>query len=124
MTPLTASREAYRRNTVLSATREQLVVMLYDGAGRFLRQAATAMQAGEVELAHNTLRRAEMIIAHLDTVLDYDQGGQLAQRLHSIYRFCLTHLNKARMEQDPRKLEEVGELLGELRSSWAEIANG
>jgi flagellar protein FliS len=98
--------------------------MLYDGAGRFLRQAATAMQAGEVELAHNTLRRAEMIIAHLDTVLDYDQGGQLAQRLHSIYRFCLTHLNKARMEQDPRKLEEVGELLGELRSSWAEIANG
>lgn len=123
MTPLAAAPQAYRENTVLSATPEQLVVMLYDGARRFLRQAANAMGAREVENAHNALRRAEQIIAHLDGVIDDEQGGEVAQRLHAIYRFSLAHLNSARMEQDPQKLAEVSGMLGELRGSWAELAN-
>jgi flagellar secretion chaperone FliS len=124
MTNLTASPQAYRENVVLSATPSQLVVMLYDGARRFLRQATTAMRAREVERAHNTLRRAEQIIVHLDVVLDREQGDQVAEQLHAIYQFCLAHLNRARMSQDADKLEEVGNLLGELREAWAEIASG
>ncbi len=122
MTPLTASPQAYRENTVLSASPAQLVVMLYDGTRRFLRQAATAMRAGEVERAHNALRSAEQIVAHLDGVLDHEQGGELAEQLHSIYQFCLAYLNRARMGLEADKLEQVGEMLGELRESWAEIA--
>jgi flagellar protein FliS len=124
MTPPTASPQAYRENAVLSASPEQLVVMLYDGARRFLRQAGAAMQAREIERAHNTLRRAEMIIAHLDGVLDYEEGAPIANQLHPIYQFCLAHLGRARLDQDAGKLEEVGNLLGELRESWAEIAHG
>jgi flagellar protein FliS len=122
MTPLTASPQAYRENAVLSATPAQLVVVLYDSARRFLRQAATAMRAGEVERAHNALRRSEQIVAHLDGVLDHDQGGELAERLHTIYQFCLVHLNRARMGFEAGKVEEVAEMLGELRESWVEIA--
>ena len=121
MSNLTASPEAYLQSAVLSATPGELIVMLYDGAKRFLRQATVAMRAGEIERAHNTLRRGEMIIAHLDGTLDYDQG-QLPERLHAIYQFCLTHLNGGRMAQDPTKLEEVSHLLGELREAWAEVA--
>jgi flagellar secretion chaperone FliS len=95
--------------------------MQYDGARRFLRQAALAMRAREVERAHKTLRRAETIIAYLDGTLDDDQG-EISAQLHSIYGFCLAHLNSARMEQDPQRLEEVGELLGELRGAWAQLA--
>ncbi|HEY2767757.1 MAG TPA: flagellar export chaperone FliS [Solirubrobacteraceae bacterium] len=124
MTPLTAAPQAYRENTVLSSTPEQLVVMLYDGARRFLRQATNAMRAREVESAHNALRRAEQIIVHLDGVIDDEQGGDLAQRLHAIYGFALSHLNRARIDQDAGKLVEVSDLLGELRGSWAELANG
>ncbi len=124
MTPPTATPQAYRENAVLSATPEQLVVMLYDGAQRFLRQAGKAMRSGEIERTHNALRRAEMIVAHLDGVLDYEQGEPIASQLHPIYRFCLTHLHRARMDQDVGKLEEVAGLLGELRESWAEIAHG
>jgi flagellar biosynthetic protein FliS len=79
------------------------------------------MRAGEVERAHHTLRRAELIVAHLDGTLDFEQG-QLPARLHAIYQFCLAHLNRGRMDQDPAKLEAVSELLGELRDAWAEIA--
>src|SRR5271166_1321490 len=114
MTPPLTSPQAYRENTILSASPAQLVVMLYDGAQRFLRQADAAMRAREIERAHNALRRVELILANLDGVLDHDQDAQLAARLSSVYRFCLAHLRRARFEQDPAKLEEVAALLGEL----------
>jgi flagellar protein FliS len=121
MSNLATSPQAYRQGAVLAASREQLVVMLYDGARRFLRQSAVAMRAGEIERAHNTLRRAEMIVAHLDATLDFDQG-EVAERLHSIYAFCLVHLNRARIAQDADMVEEVSGLLGELRDAWSQIA--
>lgn len=121
MANLTASPQAYRQGAVLAATPAQLVVMLYDGARRFLRQAAVSMRAGEIERTHTTLRRAEMIVAHLDATLDLQQG-LVAENLHSLYLFFLSHLNDARLTQDATKLEEVSDLLGELRDSWAQIA--
>jgi flagellar protein FliS len=125
MTPPTAqSPHAYRENTVLAATPEQRVVMLYDGAKRFLRQALKAMDAHEIERAHNALRRVELIVAHLDTVLEYDHDRAFASRLHDLYRFCQNHMRRARMDQDPDKVEEVDRILEELRASWVQIAHG
>jgi flagellar secretion chaperone FliS len=121
MAKVTASHAAYRKGAVMAATPGQLVVMLYDGARRFLRQAVIAMQEGEVERAHTTLRYGERIISHLDGTLD-DEQGELPQRLHTFYAFCLSHLNAARMSQDPAKVEEVSELLGEMREAWSQAA--
>jgi flagellar secretion chaperone FliS len=117
----TASHAAYRRGTVLAATPVELVVLLYDGARRFLRQAANAMREGEVERAHKTLRYGERIISHLDGTLDFEQG-EVSQSLHSVYVFCLSHLNDARMSQDPGQIEKVGELLSDLRDAWSQVA--
>lgn len=122
MSNLATSPQAYRQGAVLAASREQLVVMLYDGARRFLRQGTIAMRAGEIERAHNTLRRAEMIVSYLDATLDFEQG-QVAERLHTLYAFCLVHLNRARMGQDAAMVEEVSELLGELRDAWSQVAS-
>jgi flagellar secretion chaperone FliS len=121
MSYVSAQHAAYRRGEVLAASPAQLVVLLYDGARRFLRQATVAMRAGEIERTHTRLRNAERIIRHLDGTLDFEQG-QVAQNLHSIYAFCLAHLDSARLSQDPAKVEQVGEMLGELREAWAEIA--
>ncbi len=121
MNEVPASHAAYRRGEVLSATPGQLVVMLYDGARRFMRQAVKAMNAGEPERAHTTLRYAERIVSHLDGTLDYDQG-ELPQRLHSIYVFCLSQLNAARITQDTSKIEQVSTLLGELREAFSQVA--
>ena len=121
MSNVTASHAAYRRGEVLSATPGQLVVMLYDGARRFMRQAVKAMNSGEPERVHTTLRYAERIVSHLDGTLDYDQG-ELPQRLHSIYVFCLSQLNAARITQDTGKIEQVSTLLGELREAFSQVA--
>jgi flagellar protein FliS len=118
---LATTPNAYREAAVLTATGEQLMVMLYDGARRFLYQAGMAMADGKVELSHNKLRRAELIIIHLCDTTDPEQS-ELAARLHSIYLFCQRHMMQARFDRDPSKLEEVSELLGQLRDAWAEIA--
>lgn len=116
-----ASSKAYRQNAVLSASPAQLVVELYDGARRFLRQAAEAMGAREIERAHQKLRRAEMIIDHLNSVID-DGQGEISSQLHAVYAFYLSHLNEARISQDPEKVREVARMLGELREAWSQVA--
>lgn len=122
-TNYTAPRAAYQRSAVLTASQEQLIVMLYDGANRFLIQAGVAMGERQIEDAHNKLRRAEMIISHLQASLDFEQGGELASRLAAIYVFCQRHLNQARIHADPERIEQVRGLLCTLRDAWAQIAS-
>ena len=113
---------AYQRSAVLTASQGQLIVMLYDGAFRFLSQASHAMSERQFELAHKKLRRAEMIISHLQASLDFENGGEIATRLYAIYVFCLRHLNQARSHADPEKIDEVRGLLKTLRDAWAQVA--
>jgi flagellar secretion chaperone FliS len=54
-------------------------------------------------------------------VLDMEQG-ELSERLEAIYLFCLRHLQQSRFDRDANKLDEVSNLLGELREAWATIA--
>jgi flagellar protein FliS len=68
------------------------------------------------------MRRAEAIIDELTVTLDHEKGGEVASRLQGIYAFCRRHLIEAQMEQAPAKIEEVSELLGELRDAWADVA--
>lgn len=119
-TNLASSPQAYRESAVLTASPERLVTMLYDGAIRFLGQAAIAMSDGDVGMTHIKLRRAEAIIAHLQNTLDMEQG-EIPENLQSIYLFCRRHLNEARVERDPRRIREVVGLLAKLRESWDAI---
>jgi flagellar protein FliS len=116
-----ASPQAYRQASVLTASPEQLVVMLYDGAVRFLRQAEVVMAEGVMLQAQERMNRAEAIIDELLAVLD-TSVGEVARNLQGIYVFCKRLLMEARIERDPSKLVRVRELLGPLREAWAEIA--
>jgi flagellar secretion chaperone FliS len=113
---------SYRASAVLTASPGQLVVMLYDGARRFLHQAAVAMGERDIPVAHNKLTRGEDIIRHLRNTLDMDQG-EIAANLESIYVFCLRQLRQARFEKDPAALEHVSSLLGGLREAFAAISS-
>jgi flagellar secretion chaperone FliS len=111
----------YRESAVLTATPEQLVVMLYDGANRFLTQSAVAMRERRPAVAGEKLRRAEAIINELLVTLDMSVG-EIAQQLQSLYVFFKDHLVAARIEQSAEKVEEVARLMRELRTAWAGIA--
>jgi len=120
MNTYTATPQAYQQSSVLTATPERLIVMLYDGMHRFLAQAAAAMRTRNIAASHEKLRRAEAILAHLQGTLDLSQG-EIAQNLLSIYLFCRRHLNEARVELNPEKVETVDRLLSTLRDAWDQI---
>jgi flagellar protein FliS len=113
----------YKQQSILTAPPGRLVVMLYDGCLRFLFQAAYAMREGDRPNSQDRMRRAEAIIDELTVTLDHERGGEIASRLQGIYAFCRKHLIEASVEQNPAKIEEVSELLGELRDACAEIAD-
>jgi flagellar protein FliS len=117
-----AAPNAYRQSSVMTASPGQLVVMLYDGAHRFLLQTAAAMREGRPGVAGERLRRAEAIINELLITLDMDRGGDVAVRLQQLYVFFKSHLGEARREQDADKVDDVARMMRELRESWAQIA--
>jgi flagellar protein FliS len=94
--------------------------MLYDGAGRFLRQAEGSMIDGSWLQASEKLSRAEAIIDELLATLDMD-AGEVADRLQSIYVFCKMRLIEARIERDPVRVDQVARLLAELRDAWSQV---
>jgi flagellar secretion chaperone FliS len=121
MTPYATAQQAYRDSAILTAPPERLVVMLYDGANRFLIQGATAMRAGDLTVMNDRLRRAEAIVTELRATLDMS-AGQVASNLESIYSFCQRLLLEARLKQDAEKIEQVAKLLRDLRDAWDEVA--
>lgn len=114
---------AYQESSVLTASPEQLVVMLYDGAVRFLRQAEAAMGEGAWTHGLERLGRAEAILDELLATLNMD-AGEIAERLQAIYVFSKRQLIEARLQRDPQKVTQVRTLVGDLREAWAKIAQG
>jgi flagellar protein FliS len=116
-----ASPQAYRQSAVLTATPEQLVVMLYDGAVRFLRQAEIAMREGAFLHSYEKLGRGEAIIDELIATLNMETG-EIAERLQAIYIFQKRTLIEARVQRDDVKIGQVVALLSSLREAWAKLA--
>jgi flagellar protein FliS len=116
-----ASPQAYRDSAVLTASPEQLVVMLYDGTVRFLRQAEIAMGEGAWLHAFEKLGRGEAIIDELLATLNLDTG-EIAERLQAIYVFSKKTLIEARIQRNAEKIGQVIALLGNLREAWAVLA--
>lgn len=116
-----ASVQAYKESSVLTAPPERLVVMLYDGALRFLARAAVLMREQGPVPAAKDIKRAQAIVDELLSTLDHDQGGEVADRLQAIYVFCLRLLAEAQLHRDAEKLDQVAGLLRELREAWAQI---
>ena len=121
MNPYATAKQAYTESSVLTAPPERLVVMLYDGAIRFLSQSAIAMRGGNLAVSNERLRRAEAIIDELNVSLDMSHG-ELPGQLRAIYLFCKRHLTGARLERNADAIDAVVRLLSELRESWQQLA--
>ncbi len=113
---------AYQVNQVQTASREKLVVMLYDGIIRFLGQAEAAWAASDVVGTHNSLIRAQDIIVELMSTLNREAGGQIAENLYLLYDYMKFRLVEANIKKDMAPIAEVKHLVTELRGAWAEIS--
>ena len=110
----------YLRTQVETASPEQLVTMLYDGALRFGDQAAEALGASDSEAFCEKLGRVQAIVLELSVSLDRAGGGEMAANLAALYAYVHARLIEADIEKDPERLREALRILRELRDGWSE----
>ncbi len=112
----------YQEMDILSASPEMLVVKLYDGAIRFGRSACRHAKAGEIGERATALSRMLAIISELRNALDFENGGEIAVNLDTLYEFMNQRLVAAHLASNATPIEEVVHLLEDMRSAWASIA--
>jgi flagellar protein FliS len=115
--------ERYLETAVETASPARLIVMLYDGAIRFINEAAYAMQQRDYETQNAKLQRAQKILAELISSLDFDKGGEIAENLFRLYTYMYNQLVEANINDSRERLEHVAHLLSEFREAWDTIAN-
>ena len=110
--------EVYQENQISTSSRSGLLLMLYDGALKFLRFALTAMEEKKVEEAHGNLVKVQDILNELMATLNFD-AGEIAGKLYSLYEYMNQELIDANIQKDSEKAEKVYGMLEELRNAWA-----
>ncbi len=116
----------YRSNAVLTASPEQLVLMLYDGALRSLALVREAFDrppedTRRIEIINRQLQKAQLILAELQGALNFQAGGEVAMALNRLYDYYNRRLLEANLRKQVAPVIEVERLVGELRSGWAEM---
>lgn len=114
--------EIYQDAAVTTQSSGRIVVMLYDGAIKFLKLAVKEIEKHNPEAKGRYIIKALDIIHELNVVLDMESGGEIAQNLRSMYMFMIQHLTKANVKQDADMVREVIGLLEELNEGWRAIA--
>lgn len=124
--PLASYARAYQSQSILTASPGQLVLILYDGALRFLNQAKAGFHlpedsANRIETINTGILRAEAILQELKANLDLKSGGEIAKNLDRLYDYYLRRLLQANIQKDEAPVEEVERLVRTLRDGWAEM---
>jgi flagellar protein FliS len=114
------AHSAYTEGQVTASSPLRIVVLLYDGAIRFCRQAQAKFADPAVRGAG--LGRAHAIVSELMIALDREKGGEIAERLESLYRYVLDALIRANVKGDAKALESAIGVLDTLAGGWREIA--
>lgn len=112
----------YRQTQVQSRTPLELVVMLYDGALKFLNVAREAIERRDLMARRDAMSRALAIISELQSTLNMDEGGEIAQRLDALYSFVTQRILQAAQENSVAPLDEAMRVLDTLRASWVSIS--
>nr|WP_320009553.1 flagellar export chaperone FliS [uncultured Desulfobulbus sp.] len=110
----------YLTNTVNSASPEQLMLMLYDGAIRFVAQGIQAIEGGIIDKRAYYINKASAIISEFAATLDHSQNTQLAEDLDALYSYMLKRLLEGNLKNDANALQEVKDMLADLRATWAQ----
>ena len=110
----------YQQNQVMTASREQILIMLYDGAIRFCRQAKAASDAGNQAEKLGRISKVFAIVTEFSDSLNHTIGGEIADDLDGLYQFILRELNLARKDTTGEHLMIVDNLLSDLRQTWCE----
>ena len=114
---------AYLQTQVTTTSPGNILILLYDGAIKFLNRAKEGLAANDMAGKGIAISKTLDIINELDSTLNLDKGGDLAANLHNLYFFCNSRLVMANLKKDAKIIDEVIKILAGLRSAYAEIVS-
>ena len=112
---------AYQDSAVTTQSKGRLIVLLYDGAIKFMKLAIKELEAKNYEAKGKYINKARDIINELNAILNMNDGGEIATNLRKLYCFMNSQLSEANIKRDPKMIREVIELMEELNQSWKAI---
>lgn len=108
----------YNKNKVLTASPQELTLMLYDGAIKFNNIAIAAIEENDVQKAHVNIMKVQRIIEEFQMTLDFKY--EVANDFNNVYNYIMQRLREANMSKDKEILEEVSTHLHTMRDTWKE----
>ncbi len=113
---------AYKDVAVTTQSKGRLIILLYDGAIKFMKLAIKELENGNYKEKGQYINRAQDIINELNAVLDVNAGGELGANLRRLYYFINNRLSEANTKRDPRMIRQAISIMEELNQGWKTIA--
>ncbi len=112
--------KAYHKTAVVTASKEKILLMLYESGIRYLKKCQVAMEQKNWSEKGVALGKAQDIINELTNTLNFEVGGDLARQLESLYLHIFQETTKANIENDPKKIAHCIKIMETLYSGWKE----
>lgn len=112
----------YKQTQITTANQGKLIVMLYDGAIKFLTIALDNMEPKKYDIVNNNIIKAQDIVTELLLSLNMDEGGEISRNLFSLYMYFKKQLLEANIKKDPQIITHIIKLLKDLRDAWDQIS--
>lgn len=113
--------KAYHKTSIETASKERILLMLYEACIRNLKKCKTAMLAKQMADKGLYLGKAQDIINELSNSLNFDVGGELSKQLESLYLHLFEQTTQANIQNDPNKIDHSIKILETLYSGWKEV---
>lgn len=121
---VSTAHKNYTSVQIQTVDRGRLLLMMYDGAIKFLSHAKDGLEKKDIPKFARFLSKAQAVICELMNTLDFDKGGQIAKELDRLYDFMLFYLTEANLQKDPVKIGRVIKLIEIIAGAYREIIEG
>ncbi len=111
--------QQYKNMQIQTASQERLLIMLYEGAIKFINQGKLAFQDGKYDIGNECIKRAQDIVSELMSSLNFE-SGEVANNLFVLYEYIYHRLVQANIKKDTDILEEVIGMLNSLKETWVQ----
>lgn len=113
-----AAMQAYKQVGNQGVSSDRLVLLGLEGVLEYIRRARLAIQAKDMSAKADSMDKAYQLTAHLLASVNFEEGGEIAKNLDSLYRFLLNRLAQANIFDDLQALDACQPVLVDLRDAW------
>ncbi len=114
--------DKYKQTEINTANQGKLIVMLYDGAIKFLNIAMENMDPKSYDIANNNIIKAQDIITELLLAVNMNEGGEISKNLFDLYMYFKKRLLEANIKKDSEMINGVIKHMKDLRNAWEKIS--